>query len=54
MEAEDDGGGVLGENLAIQIAADEEDGNFFRDTSAAAHNLLWQVSGQRGARAATI
>jgi hypothetical protein len=37
---------VLGENAAIQIAADEEDGNFFRNASAAAHNQWWQACGQ--------
>ncbi len=39
VKAQEDGSGVLGENAAIQIAADEEDGNLFRDASAAAHNL---------------
>jgi len=39
VKAEEDGGGGLGEDAAIQIAADEEDGNLLRDASAAAHNL---------------
>ena len=39
VKAEKDGGGVLGEDAAAQIGADEEDGNLFRDASAAAHNL---------------
>ena len=54
VEAEEDGGGVLGEDAAIQIAADEEDGNFFRDASAAAHNLWWQARGQSGGCGGTI
>ena len=39
VKAEENGGGVLGEDAAAQIGADEEDGNLFRDASAAAHNL---------------
>ena len=54
VKAEDDGFGGLGEDAAIQIAADEEDGNFFRDASAAAHNLLWQASGQKRESGAPI
>jgi hypothetical protein len=39
METEKDGGGGLGEDAAIQIAADEEDRDLLRDASTAAHNL---------------
>ena len=53
VKAEEDGGGVLGENAAVQIGADEEDGNFFRDTGRATHNLWWQACGQKGARGGT-
>jgi hypothetical protein len=54
VKTEDDGFGGLGEDAAVQIAADEEDGNFFRDASAAAHNLLWQAGGQKGESGAPI
>jgi len=47
VEADDDGGGGFGENRAIEIAADQEDGNFLRDAGSEAHNLLWQARGQR-------
>ncbi len=50
MKAEDDGGGGLGKDFAVQVAPDEEDGDLFRDASRAAHNLWWQERGQRGAR----
>ena len=43
VEAEDDGGSGFGENFAFQIAADEEDGDGFRDAASDAHNLLGQV-----------
>jgi len=46
MEAEEDGVGGLGENLAVEIAADQEDGNFFRNAASDAHNLLWHETGQ--------
>ena len=39
VKAEENGGGGLGENAAVQIAADEEDGNLFRDAGRATHNL---------------
>jgi len=48
VKAEEDGGGVLGEDAAVQIAADEEDGNFFRDAGRATHKLWWQACGQKG------
>jgi hypothetical protein len=48
VKAEEDGGGVLGEDAAIQIGTDEEDGDFFRDAGRATHNLWWQERGQRG------
>jgi hypothetical protein len=50
VEAEENGVGGLGENLAVEIAADQEDGNLFRNAAAAAHNLLWHVGGQERAR----
>ena len=46
VEAEEDGIGGLGEDFAIEIAADQEDGNFFRDAASDAHNLLWHVESQ--------
>ena len=52
VKAEEDGGGGLGEDAAIQIAAHEEDGELLRD--AAAHNLWWQVGGQRRGSGRTI
>jgi len=39
VKAEDDGGGGLGEDPAIQVAPDEQDGDFLRNASSAAHNL---------------
>jgi hypothetical protein len=39
VEAKENGGGVLREDAAVEIAADEEDGDLLRDASAAAHNL---------------
>jgi hypothetical protein len=48
VEAEEDGVGGLGENLAVEIAADQKDGNFFRNAGGDAHNLQWQVSDQNG------
>lgn len=54
VKTEEDGLGGFGEDAAIQIAADEEDGDFFRDASAAAHNLLWQASGQKRESDASI
>ena len=49
VAAEDYGGGVLGKDAAVQITPDEEDGDFLRDASAAAHNLWWQGKDQRSA-----
>jgi hypothetical protein len=54
VKAEEDRGGVLGKDFAVQVAPDEEDGNFFRDAARAAHNLLWQGTGQREGRGGTI
>jgi hypothetical protein len=54
VKAEEDGSGGLGENAAVQIAADEEDGNFFRDAARAAHNVWWQACGQKGGGRGTI
>ncbi len=54
VKAEEDGIGGLGKDFAIQVAPDEEDGNYFRDASAAAHNLWWQVGGQREGMSCTI
>ena len=45
VEAEENGVGGLGEDFAVEIAADQEDGNLFRNAAAAAHNLLWHVGG---------
>ena len=53
VKAEEDGVGGLGENLAVEIAADQEDGNFFRD-AAAAHNLLWHACGHEEVRSGSI
>ena len=41
VKAEKDGGGALGEHAAVQIGADEDDGDLFRDTSRAAHRERW-------------
>ena len=54
VEAEENGVGGLGENLAGEIAADQEDGDFFRDAAAAAHNLLWHAGGHEGVRGGSI
>ena len=54
VKAEQDGGGGLGKDFAVQIAPDEEDGNFFRDAARAAHNLWWQAGGQREGRGRTF
>jgi len=54
VEAEENGVGGLGENLAAEIAADQEDGNLFRDAAAAAHNLLWHAGGHEGVRSGSI
>ena len=54
MKAEEDSGGGLGKDFAVQVAPDEEDGNFFRDASRAAHNLWWQERGQREGSGGTI
>ena len=45
VEAEENSVGGLGENLAVEIAADQEDGNLFRNAAAATHNLLWHAGG---------
>jgi hypothetical protein len=47
VKAEEDGGGGLGKDFAVEVAPDEEDGDFLRKASASAHNLLWQAGGQR-------
>jgi hypothetical protein len=54
VKAEEDGGGGLGKDLAVQVAPDEEDGDFFRDATAAAHNLWWHERGQREGSGGTI
>ena len=46
VEAEENGVSGLRENLAVEIAADQEDGNLFRNAAAATHNLLWHAGGQ--------
>jgi hypothetical protein len=48
VEAEENGVGGLGENLAVEIAADQEDGDFFRNAAAATHNLQWHAGGHEG------
>lgn len=48
MEAEEEGVGGFGENFAVEIAADQEDGNFFRNAASDAHNLQWHGGGQAG------
>ena len=47
IPAEEDRSGVLREDAPVQVTPDEEDGDFLRDASAAAHNLWWQGKGQR-------
>jgi hypothetical protein len=47
VEAEENGVGGLRENFAVEIVADQEDGNFFRDAASDTHNLQWQVTRQR-------
>lgn len=54
VEAEEDGVRVFRENSAVEIAADQDDGNFFRNASSAAHNLLWQAGSQSGTRSGPI
>jgi hypothetical protein len=54
MEAEEDGVGGFGENLAVEIAADQEDGNFFRNAASDAHNLQWHGGGQSQGRSESI
>lgn len=54
MEAEEDSGSVLGKDFAPKVAPDEEDGDFLRNASAAAHNLWWQAQGQKRGAGGTI
>jgi hypothetical protein len=54
VKAEHEGLGRLGKDPAVHLAADEENGNFFRDAEAAAHNLLWQAGGQSGVQRGTF
>lgn len=54
VKAEQDRGGGIGKDFAVQVAPDEEDGDFFRDAARAAHNLWWQERGQREWRGETI
>jgi len=54
VEAEENGVGGLRENLAVEIAADQEDRDLFRDAAAAAHNLLWHAYGHKGVRGRSI
>jgi hypothetical protein len=54
VEAEEDGVGRLREDFAVEIAADQEDGNFFRDAASDTHNLQWQVTSQRRGRGGTF
>jgi len=51
VQAEENGLRLLGENLARQIGADQDDGNLLGDASASAHNLQGQERGHKqGAR----
>jgi hypothetical protein len=54
MEAKEDGVGGLRENFAVVIAADQKDGNFFKNAASDAHNLLWQTGGQKRTRSEPI
>jgi hypothetical protein len=45
VEAKQDCLRLFREDLAGQIGADQEDGDFFGDASASAHNLQWQREG---------
>ena len=46
MEAQKDRFGGLGKETTVEIAPDEEDGDFLGDAAASAHNLRWQERGQ--------
>jgi hypothetical protein len=54
VEAEEDRGGGFGEDFPAQVAPDEEDGDFLKNASAAAHNLWWQEWGQERGSGGTI
>jgi len=54
LKAEKDGGGGLRKDFAVQVAPDEEDGDFLGNASAAAHNLWWQAQGQKEGSGGTI
>lgn len=45
VQAEENGLRFFGENPARKIGTDQDDGDFLRDASASAHNLLWQEGG---------
>jgi len=48
VQAEEDGFGGFGKHTAVEIAPDEENGDFLRDAAAPAHNLLGQGKVQSG------
>ncbi len=54
VKAEENSGSAFGKHAAVQIGADEEDGDFFGDAGRAAHDLWWQARGQRSGRGRTI
>lgn len=53
VKAKHNGLGRLGEDTTVEVAPDEEDGDFLRNAAAAAHNLWWQAAGQRSAGSAS-
>jgi len=54
VKAEENSGSALGKHAAVQIGADQEDGDFFGDAGRAAHDLWWQARGQRSGKRKTI
>ena len=54
VKAEENSGSALGKHAAVQIGADQEDGDFFGDAGRAAHDLWWQARGQRNGKRRTI
>jgi len=54
VKAEENSGSALGKHAAVQIGADQEDGDFFGDAGRAAHDLCCQARGQRSGRGRTI
>jgi len=54
VKAEENSDSALGKHTAVQIGADQEDGDFFGDAGITAHDLWWQARGQRSGRERTI